>query len=192
MNKTTKVALCISLVGIGVFAWPHFAAAGKPAAPVWLTFGPGGDVVSAAPQEVSRSANTQDYISAGPFTATIDFDGYRPCPEHSPAGGQAVLDFLQGVQEANGGSITYDSLTVSVSKSGPLYSRLDFETKIDGVPYYITMNVFLSGTIESTLTLNTVHCWEGRFAVMSKTKGFNLLVVAGPDRQADVEFTVTK
>jgi hypothetical protein len=54
MNKTTKVALCISLVGIGVFAWPHFAAAGKPAAPVWLTFGPGGDVVSAAPQEVLR------------------------------------------------------------------------------------------------------------------------------------------
>lgn len=182
MNKITKVALCISLAGIGVFVWTQVAAAkGKPAeTPVMVTFLAGDGDVAAEPQALP-----------GPFTATIDFDGYRPCPEHSPDG-QKVLDFLKGVQEANGGSITYDSLTISVSKGEPLYSRLDFETKIDGVPYYITMNAFLSGTIESTGASDTIHLWEGRFAVMSKTKGFNLLVVAGPDRQADVKFTMTK
>ncbi len=181
MNKITRVALGIGLAGLGAFAGTHLATAKSPAAPVVVTFLSGD--VSAAPQNLLRKANTRDYLSAGPFTATIDFGKYRPCPEHSPAGGQAVLDFLQSKNP-----ITYDSLAISVN-NGPLSSRLDFKATIDRVSYTITLNAFLSGTMESTPTLDTIHWWEGRFAVMS---GNTLLVVAGPDRQADVEFTMTK
>lgn len=174
MNRITKAALCLGLVEIGVFVWPHVAAAGKPpSAPVVVTFLSGD--VSAEPQQLP-----------GPFTATIDFLKYIPyiCPD-SPAGGQAVLEFLQTKNP-----ITYDSLTVSVSKKGVLYSGLYFETTIDGVSYTIFMNVFLSGTTVSTPTLDTMSWSEGRFAVMSKTKGYDLLVVAG--RAVELDFTMTK
>ena len=124
----------------------------------------------------------------GPFTATIDFEGYIPsiCPD-SPAGGQAVLDFLQSKNP-----ITYDSLSISVSKGGPSYSRLDFSVTLEGVPYHVVMNAFLSGTAESTLTLDTFHWSNGRFAVQSKN---TLLVVAGhdhPDGKAKVDFSMTE
>ncbi len=182
MNKITKLALCFGLAGLSGLIGTRVVSAGKPpAAPAVLTFLSGD--VRAEPREVLKLANARGYISARPFTAAIDFAGYRPCPEHSPAGGRAVLDFLQSKNP-----ITYDSLTVSVN-TGPLSSRLDFKATIDRVSYTITLNAFLSGTMESTLTLDTIHWWEGRFAVMS---GNALLVVAGPDRQADVEFTMTK
>jgi hypothetical protein len=184
MSKTIRIALCRGLVGLGVLVRTHVASAGKPpSTPVVVTF-ISGDVL-AVPQELLRQANGQDYISAGPFTATIAFGKYRPCPEHSPAGGQAVLDFLQSKNP-----ITYDSLTISVPKNwGPLYSRLDFKATLEGVSYTITLNAFFSGTIASTPTLDTIHLWDGRFAV---TSGKSLLVVAGPDRQAEVEFTITR
>jgi hypothetical protein len=174
MNKTIKVALCISLVGIGVFVWTQVAAAGKPAkTPVLVTF-LSGDVI-AEPQTLP-----------GPFTATIDFLKYIPfiCPD-SPAGGEAVLNFLQTENP-----ITYDSLAVKVS-SDPLYSRLDFKATIDGVPYTITMNAFLGGLpTESTPGLNTYHWREGRFAVQSRN---TILVVAGtPVRQVNLDFSMTK
>jgi hypothetical protein len=184
MNRITKAALCFSLVEIGVFVWPHVAAAGKPpSAPVVVTF-LSGDVI-AEPQPLGGPF-TAGNIVGGPFTATIDFLKYIPyiCPD-SPAGGQAVLEFLQTQNP-----ITYDSLTVSVSKKGVLYSGLYFETTIDGVSYTIFMNVFLSGTTVSTPTLDTMHWSEGRFAVMSKTKGYDLLVVAGG--AVELDFTMTK
>jgi len=176
MNKITKVALCISLTGIGVFVWTQVAAAkGKPAiTPVVVTFPAGDGDVSASPQTLP-----------GPFTATIDFVGYIPylCPD-CPAGGEAVLNFLQDKNP-----ITYDSLSIKTS-GGPLYSRLDFKATIDAKTYTITMNAFRSGTTEVTTTLDTMHWSNGRFAVMSKNK---LLVVAGyPDGIAEVDFTMTK
>ena len=173
MNKTIKVALCISLVGIGVFVWTHVATAAKPpSAPVVVTF-LSGDVI-AEPQTLP-----------GPFTATIDFLKYIPyiCPD-SPAGGEAVLRYLQTKN-----SITYTSLAVKVN-ADPLFNRLDFKTTIDGVSYTVTMNAFMGGTIESTPTLATVSLREGRFAIMSKNK---LLVVAGtPVRQVNLDFTMTR
>jgi hypothetical protein len=174
MNKTMKIALCISLTGLGMFVWTHFAAAkGKPAkTPVVVTFLSGD--VTAAPQ-----------ILPGPFTATIDFASFIPylCPD-CPAGGEAVLRFLEAENP-----ITYDSLAVKVN-ADPLYSRLDFKATIDGKTYTITMNAFRSGTTEVTTMLDTMHWSNGRFAVMSKNK---LLVVAGyPDGIADVAFTMTK
>jgi hypothetical protein len=174
MNKTMKIALCISLTGLGMFVWTHFAAAkGKPAkTPVVVTFLSGD--VTAAPQ-----------ILPGPFTATIDFASFIPylCPD-CPAGGEAVLRFLEAENP-----ITYDSLAVKVN-ADPLYSRLDFKATIDGKTYTITMNAFRSGTTEVTTTLDTMHWSNGRFAVVSKNK---LLVVAGyPDGIADVAFTMTK
>jgi hypothetical protein len=77
-----------------------------------------------------------------------------------------------------------------VSKRVPLHSRLDFSVKIDGVPYLVTMNAFLSGWTESTPTLDTIHLREGRFAVQSGNK---ILVVAGtPVRQVNLDFSMTK
>jgi hypothetical protein len=174
MNKTRKVALCISLVGIGVFVWAQVAAAGKPAkTPVLVTF-LSGDVI-AEPQTLP-----------GPFTATIDFLKYIPfiCPD-SPAGGEEVLRFLQTKNP-----ITYTSLAVKVS-ADPLYNRLDFNATIDGVAYTITMNAFLGGTgLTSTPELDTVNLLEGRFAII---KGKHLAVTAGdPVRQVNLDFTMTK
>jgi hypothetical protein len=173
MNKTIKVALCISLAGIGVFVWPHVATAGKPnGVPTVVTF-LSGDVI-AAPQTLP-----------GPFTATIDFTKYIPyiCPD-SPAGGKAVLEFLQTKNP-----ITYTSLAVKVN-ADPLYNRLDFKTTINGVRYTVTMNAFMGGTIESTPTLDTVSLREGRFAI---NMGSKLAVVAGtPVRQVNLDFSMTK
>ena len=67
MNKTIKVALCISLVGVGVLVWTNFAVAG-PRKPSVVTF-ISGDVI-AAPQALAPSG-ARTYI--GPFTASIDF-----------------------------------------------------------------------------------------------------------------------
>lgn len=185
MNKITKVALCIGLAGLGVFVWTHVASAGKPpSAPVVVTFISGD--VSAEPQPLAgpfRAGN----IVGGPFTATIDFEKYILfiCPD-SPPGGEAVLKYLQTKNP-----ITYDSLSISInSKKGALYTRLDFRVTIDGVPYDVIMNAFLSGWIESTPTLDTIHVREGRFAVQSGNK---LLVVAGtPVRQVNLDFSMTK
>ncbi|MCX5643846.1 MAG: hypothetical protein NTZ17_04040 [Phycisphaerae bacterium] len=177
MNKTMKVALCIGLAGLGVLVWTHSAAAkGKPpSTPVVVTFLSGD--VSAAPQPLG-----------GPFTATIDFAGYilSICPD-SPTGGEAVLELLQRKNP-----ITYDSLSISVSKREPLYSRLDFSVTLEGVPYHVVMNAFLSGTTKSEPTLDTFHWSDGRFAVQSKN---TILVVAGhdhPDGKAKVDFSMTK
>ena len=192
MNKTMKVALCIGLAGLGVLVWTHSATAAKPpsvpgkppSAPVVVTFLSGD--VSAAPQTLG-GPNTAGNIVGGPFRATIDFLKYIPyiCPD-SPAGGEAVLKFLQTKNP-----ITYDSLTISInSKKGPLYTRLDFRVTIDGVPYDVIMNAFLSGWTESTPTLDTIHLREGRFAVQS---GNTILVVAGtPVRQVNLDFSMTK
>jgi hypothetical protein len=175
MNKITKVALCISLVGIGVFVWTQVAAAkGKPAkTPVVVTFLAGD--VAAKPQALP-----------GPFTATIDFLKYIPfiCPT-SPAGGEEVLRFLQTKNP-----ITYTSLSVELAGT-PLCSRLDFVTNIDGVSYTVTMNAFISGTgVTSTPGLDTVNLLEGRFAI---AKGRKIAVTAGdPVRQVNLDFTMTK
>ena len=183
MNKTMKVALCISLVGLGVFVWTHVATAAKPpSAPVVVTF-ISGDVI-AEPQPLG-GPHTGGNIAGGPFTATIDFLKYIPfiCPD-SPAGGEAILRYLQTKNP-----ITYTSLAVKVN-ADPLFNRLDFKTTIDGVSYTVTMNAFMGGTIESTPTLATVSLREGRFAIMSKNK---LLVVSGtPVRQVNLDFTMTK
>jgi hypothetical protein len=175
MNKTMKIALCIGLTGLSMFVWTHFAAAkGKPAStPVVVTFLSGD--VTAAPQPLG-----------GPFTATINFLKYIPyiCPD-SPAGGEAVLNFLQTKNP-----ITYDSLAVKVCVD-PLFSRLDFKATIDGVSYTVTMNAFLGGLpTESTPTLDTIHLREGRFAI---NKGPKLALCAGdPVRQVNLDFSMTK
>ena len=152
----------------------------KPfAALVMVTFF-SGDVIAPS-QELS-----------GPFTATIDFLKYIPwlCPD-SPPESAAVLEFL-----ASKNPITYDSLAISLSKRGPLYSRLDFKATIEGVSYAITMNAFLYGTIEYTPTLDTIGFSEGRFAVMFAQPGRGsktVLITAGyPERQVTVDFTMTK
>jgi hypothetical protein len=185
MNKTIKVALCIGLAGIGVFVWAHSANAGKPpSAPVVVTF-LSGDVI-AEPQPLAGPLCAGNIVG-GPFTATIDFEKYIPyiCPD-SPPGGDAVLRYLKTQNP-----ITYDILSISInSKKGALYARLDFRVTIDGVPYDVTMNAFLSGWTESTPTLDTIHLREGRFAVQSGNK---LLVVAGtPVRQVNLDFSMTK
>jgi len=185
MNKITKIALCVGLAAAGASAWPHVAAAGKrPAAPVVLTF-LSGDVV-AEPQPLAGPF-TGGNIVGGPFTATIDFLKYIPyiCPD-SPPGGEAVLNFLQ-----TRNPITYDSLTISTrSKKGAFCVALVFGVTIDGVPYNVVMNAFLSAWMESTPTLDTIHARQGRFAVQS---GNSLLVVAGdPVRQVDLDFSMTK
>jgi hypothetical protein len=185
MNKVTKTISCIGLVAVGVFVWPHVAAAGKPpAAPVVVTF-LSGDVV-ADPQPLA-GRSTAGNIVGGPFTATIDFLKYVPylCRD-SPPGGEAVLHFLQTQNP-----ITYDTLSISINtKKGALYAWLDFGVTIDGVAYDVVMNAFLSGWVESTPTLDTFHLREGRFAVQSGNK---LLVVAGtPVRQVNLDFSMTK
>jgi hypothetical protein len=182
MNKTMKVALCIGLAGLGVFVWTHSATAAKPpsapgkppSAPVVVTFLSGD--VSAAPQPLG-----------GPFTATINFLKYISyiCAD-SPAGGEELLRFLQTKNP-----ITYTALSISLSKAGPLYDRLDFKATIDAVSYTVTMNAFLGGTgVTSTPALDTVNLREGRFAI---NKGPKLAVVAGiPVRQVNLDFTMTK
>jgi len=169
MNKTTKVALCIGLTGLGMFVWTHFAAAkGKPArAPVVVTFLSGD--VSAAPQSLG-----------GPFTATIDFAKHLAYPVGggSAADAQDVLRFFEARNP-----ITYDSLKISAlvtdatNLGKPINSRLDFKVTIDGVRWTVTMNAFLSPELtEFTPTLITYHWHEGRFAIMRGTK---LAVEAG-------------
>jgi hypothetical protein len=194
MNKAIKIALCIGLAGLSVFGWTHLAIAGKPpSAPVVVTFlldwdgdGDRDCDVSAEPQPLGGHS-TAGNIVGGPFTATIDFLKYIPyiCPD-SPPGGEAVLKYLQ-----TRNPITYDTLSISInSKKGALYTRLDFRVTIDGVPYDVIMNAFLSGWTESTPTLDTIHVREGRFAVQSGNK---LLVVAGtPVRQVNLDFSMTK
>jgi len=166
MNKTTKVALCISLAAIGVFAWPHVATARKPV-PAVVTFIAGD--VSAAPQRVG-----------GPFTATIDFAKHLDYP----AGGlsapnwKEILNFFQARNP-----ITYDSLVINAHDTDatniglPTNSRLDFKVTIDGIRYTVTMNAFLSPELtEITPTLKTYHWHEGRFAISRDRK---LVVEAG-------------
>jgi hypothetical protein len=170
MNKTIKVALCIGLAGLGVFVWTHSATAAKPpSAPVVVTF-LSGDVSAAAPVTLGK-----------PFTATIDFARHIPYLwNQGPVGGEAVLNYLQTKNP-----ITYSSLSVTIN-ADPMHSRLDFQATIDGKPYVITMNAFISGTTESTPTLDTIHYDGGRFAVMS---GKELVVVAG---KPVLNFTMTK
>jgi hypothetical protein len=185
MNKITKVVLYIGLAGIGVFVWAHSANAGKPpSTPVVVAF-LSGDVI-AKPQPLAGPLRAGNIVG-GPFTATIDFEKYIPyiCPD-SPPGGDAVIRYLKTQNP-----ITYDTLSISIdSKKGALYARLDFRVTIDGVPYDVTMNAFLSGWTESTPTLDTIHLREGRFAVQSGNK---LLVVAGtPVRQVNLDFSITK
>jgi len=169
MNKTTKVALCISLAGIGVFVWTQVAAAkGNPAkTPVVVTFISGD--VSAAPQSLG-----------GPFTATIDFAKHLSYPlgGGSAADAQDVLRFFEARNP-----ITYDSLRISAlvtdetNLGKAINSKLDFKVVIDGVRYTVTMNAFLEPELtEFTPTLVTYHWHEGRFAIMRGTK---LVVEAG-------------
>jgi hypothetical protein len=184
MSKTMKIVLCVGLAGLGVFVWTHSATAAKPpSAPVLVTF-ISGDVSATQPLAGRFTSNA---IVGGPFTATIDFEKYIPyiCAD-SPAGGEAVLNFLQAQNP-----ITYDSLAVKVN-GDPLFNRLDFKTTIDGVSYTVTMNAFLGGTgiTHTTPTLDTINLREGRFAIMSKNR---LLVVAGtPVRQVNLDFSMTK
>ncbi len=177
MNKTIKVALCISLAGIGVFVWTHSASAGKPlppTAPVVVTFLSGD--VSAAPQALP-----------GPFTATIDFLRYIPyiCAD-SPLGVADSERLLRMLQTKN--PITYESLSITVSRIGT--HTLNFKVQINGVPYTIQMNLFSSDTTESTPTLDTVHLREGRFAIMS---GNEYVLFAGePTKPVNLDFSMTK
>jgi hypothetical protein len=184
MNKTMKVALCIGLAGLGVLVGTHSATAAKPSsAPVLVTF-ISGDVSATQPLAGRFTSNA---IVGGPFPATIDFEKYIPfiCAD-SPAGGEAVLKYLQTQNP-----ITYTSLAVKVN-ADPLFNRLDFKTTIDGVSYTVTMNAFLGGTgiTHTTPTLDTINLREGRFAVQSGNK---ILVVAGtPVRQVNLDFSMTK
>ena len=175
MNKTIKVALCISLAGIAVFVWTHVTAAAKPpSAPVVVTFLSGD--VSAAPQTLP-----------GPFTATIDFLRYIPylCSD-TPAGSEELLRMLQTKNP-----ITYESLSITVSRIGT--HTLNFKVQINGVPYTIQMNLFSSDTTESTPTLDTVHLREGRFAIMSGNKPGRYVLFAGePTKPVNLDFSMTK
>jgi hypothetical protein len=175
MNKTMKVALCIGLAGLGVFVWTHSATAGKPPlAPVVVTFLSGD--VSAEPQTLR-----------GPFTASIDFTKHLAYP--GPTGGipgwQDLLNFLQARNP-----ITYDSLAITNSGRGPLYSNVTFKVKIDGVSYVITMMAFQAGTTTSTATLDTMDWRDGLIRIWANNK---VVFEAGCyGGRPSVNFTMTK
>jgi hypothetical protein len=183
MNKTMKVALCISLVGIGVFVWTQSVSAGKPpSAPVVVTFLSGD--VSAAPQALP-----------GPFTATIDFASLIPyiCPD-SPIGVEGGAALLNVLQSKN--PITYSSLTITEGKTGKEPYKLDFKTNIDGVPYTVSMGLFYSNSSKtSTPTLDTFDLRGGGLAVCD-SRGRALVIVRGECvgmvNPIDVTFTMTK
>ncbi|MFH1717353.1 MAG: hypothetical protein ABIF19_08390 [Planctomycetota bacterium] len=178
MNKTMKIALCISLVGIGVFVWTQVASAGKPlpppTAPVVVTFLSGD--VSAAPQALP-----------GPFTATIDFLKYIPyiCAD-SPLGVAGSEELLRMLQTKN--PITYESLSITVSRKGT--HTLNFNVKIDGVSYLLQMNLFNSDTTESTPMLDTIRLHEGRFAIGIGKK--YIVFVGSPTKPVNLDFSMTK
>jgi hypothetical protein len=176
MNKTMKVALCIGLAGLGVFVWAHSATAGKPIPPpVTVTFLSGD--VSAAPQ-----------LLGGPFTATIDFAKHLAYPvgSDSIADWKDLINFMQAKNP-----ITYDSLSITVSKKGAAYCGLYFSVKIDDVLYDVVMNGFTSSDpTESTPTLDTFHWHDGRFAIMRNGR---LAVVAGCyGGRPNVDFSMSK
>ena len=179
MNKTIKVALCISLVGVGVLVWTNFAVAG-PRKPSVVTF-ISGDVI-AAPQALAPSG-VRTYI--GPFTASIDFakrlTGY---PASNDPGWQDALNLLQASNP-----IIYESLTISLG-SDALACRLDFMVHINGDKYVVTMNAFQRPEpTESTPTLTIYHWHYGRFAIHKNGK---LLGTGGIDGAASVDFSMTK
>jgi len=181
MNKTMKAALCISLVGIGVFVWTQSVSAGKrPAAPVVVTFLSGD--VSAAPQALP-----------GPFTATIDFASLIPyiCPD-SPIGVEGGAALLNVLQSKN--PITYSSLKITEGRKEPY--KLDFNTTIDGVPYTVSMALFYSNSSKtSTPTLDTFDLRGGGLAVCD-SRGRALVIALGECvgmvNPVDVTFTMTK
>jgi hypothetical protein len=181
MNKTIKVALCISLVGVGVFVWPHVATADKSKAPVVVTFIFGD--VSAAPQALVPGPSST-YV--GPFTASIDFAKRLAAGDGTQS--QAWKDALNLLQARN--PITYESLSIDVNSGGPLYSRFDFLVHINGDKYVVTMNAFQqSEPTESTPTLNIYHWHYGRFAIHKNGK---LLGTGGTVGAASVDFSMTK
>ena len=177
MNKTIKVALCISLAGIGVFVWTHSASAGKPArAPVVVTF-------------ISGDVQAEPFELPGPFVAIIDFASFVPyvCSNTlDPEVGKAILNMLEAKNP-----ITYSSLKLKLTGSLSRI-RLDFTTKIDDDTYMISMLAFASGGKTST-SPDTYEFAEGGFAVYKNGKAaLTAGWCVGGVSQADVEFTITK
>jgi hypothetical protein len=164
MNKTIKIALCISLVGLGMFVWTHFAAAkGKPQPPATtlMTF-ISGDVV-AAPQLLTLGLNTDQIMSAsGPFTADVDFRKFEPYISDSSPDKVAVLEFLQSKNPITANLIVDASKlpTTIRGTTNPPWFKLVFSATIDGVQYWWQLG-FPSITIDIGATADTYSGSEG-------------------------------
>lgn len=188
MKSVTKAVLCLGLIGTVLFVWSHFAAAGKPEKPgkgkpqkpgLLLTFISGD--VSAEPQMMEGSNGKRKIrLNGGPITATIDFLKLEPniC--------EGSAEILHHMQARN--PITYSNLSVEVTRDvGPTRTLwLNWDVTIEGTEYRVTMNAFLSATIDSTPMEDIITASKGRFAIQS---GREMLVVS---RGVHLVFSVSK
>ena len=174
MSRITKVALCVGLAGIGVFAWSNFAVAGKPKSfPAVVTFLAPGDIVSVDPSGDPVSAESQitgrtgqETISIkGTVHASIAFENYVAAAADCSIGDPAYFSFMQA-QDLS----TY-VLEATVTKGATPQVALRFTVMIENVLHTVTMNQFASVEITSDGPTDVIHASGGRVAVYAETPG---------------------
>lgn len=169
------------LIGTGLFVWSHFATAGKPEKPGLLLTFISGDVIAEPLMMEGRDSKRGIKLAGGPITATINF------LKHEPNICEGSAEILHLMQAKN--PITYSNLSVNIVKGSARPEQvawLDWDVTIDGTKYIVTMNAFLSATVNSSPTEYTIQASEGRFAIQS---GREYLAIA---RGADLVFSVSK
>jgi hypothetical protein len=183
MNKTIKVALCISLVGIGAFVWVNLATAGRtPKTPKVVTF-------------LSGDIQAEPFTTPGDYVATVDFAKFIPyiCAGSAAGGLEGATALLNNLAGKN--PITYSAFSIASGGKEPY--MLQMKAVVDGVTYFVAMGQFYAdSTKTSTPTLDTYDLNKGGLAI-SDWKGKALLIACGTcgggvDGPANTKFTMTK
>lgn len=183
MNKTIKVVLCISLVGIGAFVWVNLATAGRtPKTPKVVTF-------------LSGDIQAEPFTTPGNYVATVDFAKFIPyiCSASAAGGLEGATALLNKLASKN--PITYSAFAITTGTKEPY--RLEMKTAVDGVTYFVYMAQFYADSSKtSTPTLDTYDLNKGGLAI-GNSKGRALLIAngtcgGGVDGPANTKFTITK
>jgi hypothetical protein len=182
MNKTIKVVLSISLVGIGAFVWVNLATAGRtPKTPKVVTF-------------LSGDIQAVPFTTPGNYVATVDFAKFIPyiCVGSAAGGLEGATALLNKLAGKN--PITYSAFSIATGREP---YRLQMKAVVDGITYFVAMAQFYAdSSMTSAPMLDTYDLNKGGFAI-TDWKGKALLIAngtcgGGVDGPANTKFTITK
>ena len=185
MNKTIKVALCISLVGIGAFVWVNLATAGRtPKTPKVVTF-------------LSGDIQAEPFTTPANYVATVDFAKFIPyiCVGSAAGGLEGATALLNKL--AGNNPITYSTFSIVTGSRDKEPYKLQMKAVVDGITYFVAMGQFYADSSKtSTPTLDTYDLNKGGLAI-TDSKGKALLIAngtcgGGVDGPANTKFTITK